>query len=431
MNHPPIPFPGCAGRTGSSRRLARPSSQALLSVAVFGLAAAALFLGSDLSAQEIKRFPSQTPGLARAVRVDDTPLANTTMMLGWDGSGAIQGDARAQALQALKNANAALIAAGSSLAQAVKLNFYLTRESDTAAVDAVVAQMFADRPLAISWVTTPLTAPAALVGVDAVGAAAGKIGGVQLASARSLPAGITGAHVAILPAGQRIFISGMSDPEKDLRLATRKTMQSLGETLTWLKATKADVVQVKAFLRPYPEHAAALEEMAAFFAGAPVPTCLVVEWTTPGAVEIEMLVAGRKDAAPTADGLAFLTQPGVKPSPAFARIVTVDAGNPLIFIPGLYGKGAGSVRQEWLDIFGELGDILWETGSSIRHQVKGTYYSTTGESRKLHGEIRAVYFDPARPPASSGMMTKGVGRPDRTTTIDMIAIPIPRPKAGP
>ena len=63
--------------------------------------------------------------------------------------------------------------------------------------------------------------------------------------------------------------------------------------------------------------------------------------------------------------------------------------------------------------------------------MKGTYYSTTGESRKLHGEIRAVYFDPARPPASSGMMTKGVGRPDRTTTIDMIAIPIPRPKAGP
>lgn len=400
-------------------------------IAALGIVALSLLAERDLSAQEIKRFPSQTPGLARAVRVDDAPLAHTTMLLGWDSSGAIKGDARAQATQALKNADAALAAAGSSLSQAVKLNFYLTRESDAAAVDAVVAQMFADRPQAISWVTTPLTAPGAWVGVDAIGLAPTKGPGVQLASARSLPAGITGAHVAVLPPGHRIFFSGMSDPEKDLRLATRKTMESLGKTLTWMKATKADVVQVKAFLRPYSEHAAALEEMAAFFAGSPVPTCLVVEWTTPGAVEIEMIVAGRAGAEKTPDGVAFFNPPGIKPSPAFARIATVDAGHPLIFISGLYGKSAGSVRQEWLDIFGELGDILWETGSSIRHQVKGTYYSTTAESRKLHGEIRTVYFDPARPPASSGMMTKGVGRPDRTTTIDMIAIPIPRPKAGP
>ncbi|MGH7959769.1 MAG: hypothetical protein ACREH8_22530 [Opitutaceae bacterium] len=60
--------------------------------------------------------------------------------------------------------------------------------------------------------------------------------------------------------------------------------------------------------------------------------------------------------------------------------------------------------------------------------MKGTYYSTTSDSRRLHAELRDVYFDPARPPASSGMLTKGVGRSGKASTIDMIAIPVPRQK---
>ena len=79
----------------------------------------------------MKRFPAAaTSGLARAVRVDDAPLAHTAMMLGWDESGAVKGDARAQAVQALKNADAALAVVGSSLRQAVKLHFYLSRDED-------------------------------------------------------------------------------------------------------------------------------------------------------------------------------------------------------------------------------------------------------------------------------------------------------------
>ncbi|MBI4626662.1 MAG: RidA family protein [Verrucomicrobia bacterium] len=396
-------------------------------VFALGLFVAASLAGGEIGPQEIKRFPAGTPGLARAVRVDDVPLAHTAMMLGWDGAGAIKGDARTQAKQALKNADVALAAVGSSLTRAVKLNFYLARDEDAPAVDAALAEMFADRPVAAAWVTTALTDPAALVGVDAVATAPGTGGRVQLASARTLPSGLAGAHVAVLPPGQRIFFSGDAASDKDLRGAARKTMESLGRTLEWMKATKADVVQVKAFLRPFAEHKAAAEEMAAFFASAPVPTCVLVEWATNSPVEIEMTLAGRPEAAKSPDGIAFLTPPGVTASPAYARIATVDAGHPLIFISGLYGQTAGSVRREWLDIFGELGDILWETGSSIRYQVKGTYYSTTQESRRLHGEIRRVYFDPARPPASSGMMTKGVGRPGRTTTIDMIAMPVPPP----
>ena len=92
---------------------------------------AVALLSSAAQGQEIKRFPAAaTSGLARAVRVDDAPLAHTAMMLGWDESGAVKGDARAQAVQALKNVDAALAVVGSSLGQAVKLHFYLSRDED-------------------------------------------------------------------------------------------------------------------------------------------------------------------------------------------------------------------------------------------------------------------------------------------------------------
>jgi enamine deaminase RidA (YjgF/YER057c/UK114 family) len=380
--------------------------------------------------QEIKRFPAAAAsGVARAVRVDDASLAHTAMMLGWDESGAVKGDARAQAVQALKNVDAALAVVGSSLGQTVKLHFYVSRDEDTSGTEAALAQIFADRPVAAAWVTTTLTDPAALVGVDAVALAPVKGTAVQVASAPKLPAALVGGHVAVLPAGRRIYVSGQAEGEKELRDATKKTMASLGKTLAWLKATKADVVQVKAFVRPFSDFRAVVEEVVAFFTGMSAPTCVFVEWSNASQpAEIEMIVAGGPTGEKTPDGVAFLTPPGLPPSPRFARIAVVDPDHPLIFISGLYAETTGSGRREWLEIFGQLSDILWETGSSMRHQVKGTYYSSTSESRRLHGEIRDVFFDPARPPASSGMMARGTGRAGKTSTIDMIAIPVPRAK---
>jgi enamine deaminase RidA (YjgF/YER057c/UK114 family) len=199
--------------------------------------------------------------------------------------------------------------------------------------------------------------------------------------------------------------------------------------LAWLNATKTDVVQIKAFLRPFGDFQSVVEEVAAFFPGGSAPTCVFVEWANPSTpVEIELTLAGRPTDEKNLDGVAFLTPPGLAPSPRFARVAVVDPGHPLIFISGLYSETIGSGRREWLEIFGQLGDILWETGSTMRHQVKGTYYSSTAESRRLHGEIRDVFFDPARPPASSGMVARGTGRAGKSSTIDMIAIPAPRTK---
>lgn len=396
-------------------------------LAVLGGLAVGGTLAAAAPAAEIVRYPeASAPGLARAVKVVDAPLAHTTTMFGWDAQRRIAGDARAQAAQALRHLDAALAAVGAGADTVVKLNVYLRDEADAAAADAAIAEKHGRHPVAVSWVTSDLPDAAARVGIDAVAMARGSHPRVHVASIQGLASPPAGAHVAVLPAGRRIYVSGQAERDGGLGPSTRKTMVSLGQTLDWLKVRRSDVVQVKAFIKPMGEVAAAASEIAAFFAGGPVPPCVFVEWAHPSTpAEIEMIVAGGAGTG-IAEGVEFLTPPGMVASPRFARIAIVDPAHPLIFISGLYGEGGG--RREWLDIYSQLGDILWETGSSMRHQVKGTYYGRTPEARRLHNEVRGVFFDPARPPGSSGMLTRGVGRAGRDSTIDMIAIPVPTGK---
>src|SRR6185312_4072452 len=111
-------------------------------------------------------------GVSRATVVDDLPLAHTAQLLPLDRDGKIVGaeDAAAQTAQVLKNVDAALSAAGSSLASAVKLNLYVSDESFVNDVERVVAQTFRGeiRPAA-SWVITRLPQAGARVAADAIG----------------------------------------------------------------------------------------------------------------------------------------------------------------------------------------------------------------------------------------------------------------------
>ena len=77
-------------------------------------------------------------------------------------------------------------------------------------------------------------------------------------------------------------------------------------------------------------------------------------------------------------------------------------------------------------IFERLGSVLFEAGSSYRHLAKATYYLADPKALALLGEIRGVYFDPARPPAASALRVGGLGHPGRAAQLDMIAVPTAR-----
>ncbi len=66
--------------------------------------------------------------------------------------------------------------------------------------------------------------------------------------------------------------------------------------------------------------------------------------------------------------------------------------------------------------------ILAETGSDLRHMTKATYYVSDDETSGVLNTLRPELFDPERPPAASKATVHGVGRVDRTLTLDMIAV---------
>ena len=75
-------------------------------------------------------------------------------------------------------------------------------------------------------------------------------------------------------------------------------------------------------------------------------------------------------------------------------------------------------------IFERIGSALYEAGSSYRNLVKATYYLSGAKARTELGDIRGVYYDPARAPAASALESLSLGSPGRTALIDLIAFPV-------
>jgi enamine deaminase RidA (YjgF/YER057c/UK114 family) len=61
-------------------------------------------------------------------------------------------------------------------------------------------------------------------------------------------------------------------------------------------------------------------------------------------------------------------------------------------------------------------------GTDLDHLVKATYYVTDEETSSRLDVIRPKFYSPNRPPAASRAMVAGVGFPERSVTIDMIAV---------
>lgn len=370
----------------------------------------------DAQTPTVQRLPlSNATGSAAAVRVADGALVFTGQVSApaSDAAGR-SGDAGEEAEAALRALDAVLAQHGSDLARVVRLNAYVADDAAMSAVDAAVAKNFAQAPVALTVVRTPLAGQGARVAFEAVAAAA------------SAPAKVAvGKTAAVMPAGGKIFISGQAEKGKDLAEAVRLTMAGLHRSVAHLGLTKADVVQVKAFIRPFGEHAAAAREVAASFDGGPVPPVVMMEWQSELFAEIELVVAAKTLAAPVAgETVSHAWLPWLTKSPRYSSVAQVTAGTPLIFIGAVDGGETGDARAQMKTIFERLGSGLFEAGSSYRHLAKASYYLGDAKARVILGEIRGVYFDPARPPAASALGVAGFGRAGRTAMVDMIAVPV-------
>lgn len=385
----------------------------------------------------VTRFGKESAtGGASAVVVSGVELIHLTQILpvGADGKLVGAGDLEAQMKQVAQNLVAGIELAGGEGSRVLKLNVYVTepRVADEIRQRFDELDATAPRP-AISFVVTPLPDPAAMLAVDAVVAGGD---GASLATSDA-PArtpvrrvgeatrlgGRIGPVATVLPVGPRVYISGQAEAgDGTVADATRQTLASLGRSLDFLGLTREDVVQVKAFLTPMSEVGEFEREVAAFFAGAPLPVTAAVQWQSDLPIEIEMVVAGQGTlpvAEPSA-AIEYLTPPGMTASPIYCRIARVLAPTS-IYTTGLYASRPDlDGEQEVADVLGQLGKILEQTGGDWRHLAKATYYVSSDATSAELNRQRPRHYDPQRPPAASKAVVAGSGRDGRQITIDLI-----------
>src|SRR5205807_2560947 len=230
-------------------------------------AAAALIEGPAAGIKCLE--PNSDSGTSKAVIVEDVPLIYTSQLLPLNQRGDLvgEGDAAKQTEQLLANLAQILTdahtATNSGLANTVKLNFYVTEAKAIPLAQRTLSRQFTGptKP-AVSFVVGNLSRPDALVAMDAVATSS-----TQDASSRvyrvTYVAGLYEqkgpAHASVLPAGPKIYVSGMADTN-NLPEATRKTLEKLIAAIRYLNLAKEDVVQLKAFLQPMSEVATVRKE---------------------------------------------------------------------------------------------------------------------------------------------------------------------------
>jgi enamine deaminase RidA (YjgF/YER057c/UK114 family) len=145
-----------------------------------------------------------------------------------------------------------------------------------------------------------------------------------------------------------------------------------------------------------------------------------VEWIASAPVEIE-LIAHLPLTGTLTESVRYYNPPGVQASPTFSRAALIQTERQ-IYISGLAGRAAGDGQAQVRDVFAQLNEILGATGSDLRHLAKATYYVSDEDASTMLNKLRPEFFDPQRPPAASKATVHGVGHPDRTLSLDMIAV---------
>jgi enamine deaminase RidA (YjgF/YER057c/UK114 family) len=373
---------------------------------------------------------SQSEGSSAAVIVPDVPQLHTVQILPVDRQGKPIGANRpSEQIDHVFGKLEGLLRLGhDDPARIIKINVVAASNDIADQVRRVFAGKFAKGPKpAVTYVVGKLRYPDALVAMDAV-AVHPRAEKLKSMSSPELPGPQTHAHLSLLPAGPKVYVSGQAEKGKDIAEMTRRTMESLAATLKHLGLELKDVVQVKSFLGPMTSVDDAEREIASFFKdSSSVPPLAFVEWTTEPSIEIELIAGRGQGAGPVGDSVDFVTPPGMQASPVFSRVARLAAG-PTIYISGMYGDSRDNGEAEIREIFAHLGKLLEKTGSDFRHLAKATYYVSTNEASTKLGTIRPEFYDPKRPPAASKAPVTSTGREGRTITLDMIAVPkLPSP----
>jgi len=394
-------------------------------VAAWCLTGAADCTAAEPNEPSVRYLPLDAPaGMSQAVVVRGLPLAYTRQLVPVDREGKIvgAGSVEKQVEQVLNTLDAVLNASGSGLDQLVRLNVYAIAPSTVERVrEQLAARLEPSVRPAMTSVLTPMPHRGALVAVDAVAVAAEKRDTVALTRVEAVAGHEDCADAAVLPPGGVAYLSGVPAEPGLTQSAVDKSMAGLCKTLDTLELTPAHVVRLKVFLRPASAADEVRRVLKKYFPGELMPPVVFVEWLAGPPVEIE-LVAQLPPTGESTPKVQHYDPPDVRPSQLFSRVALVRSERQIYTSSLFVKKPTGRRMEEALGVFDQLEAILARAGSDLRHLAKGTYYVTDDGSAAGMDRVRLWRYDLATAPAASKCMVHGVGEPERTMTLDMIAV---------
>ncbi len=368
----------------------------------------------------IRRFGAEPT--RRAVLVDDAALAHTGQLLAAASATDSHEEEIRSVFARLSATLAQLDAAPSDL---IKVNLYAVDEPTVAAAIDFLRKWTdeADLPAVMHVISElPKKRAFALDAVFVAESSGNQTRAQHLTGAGQNTADVLGGKtVSVLPKGDVVYVSGQAQPG-ELAAATESTLEGLLATLRFLDLERSDMVQLKCFLRPMSQVAVVEQQIADFFGEAPVPAVSYVEWVSSGSRPIEIECIAAAPASRTDQTISYATPPDMKASPVFSRVARIH-GDRRIYVSGLFADESATAEDEVPSIFRQLIRQLKPTGSNLRHLAKATYYVADADSSSQLNQVRPHYFDPARPPAASKALVRGIGTAGASVAIDMIAAP--------
>ena len=252
-----------------------------------------VFMGTSVMANDsIQRIDQgRQPGASTAVVVQSERLIHTGQIFPLLAADAAKTSAVDQLSSVMDQARKSL--AEVNAGAIVKLNLYVSSESVATDVLKALPTHFPENQPAVSLVVTKLPIPSAEVAADCV----------AVVTDKARPPIARSARIGELPEGSRIYVSGQAEQDTSLAVATRKTLESLRKTLSFLGRSDADIVQLKAFIQPMQDWKIVQAEVDAFYAEQPAVPLILVEWksSTTVPIEIELIAGCRKERIRHAD----------------------------------------------------------------------------------------------------------------------------------
>lgn len=382
-------------------------------------------LASIAQAANLSSGVDPATGLATAVVVENKALAHTSQLLPVDLAGKVVGDSLApQLAQAVKNTETVLGEVGSGLDQIARLNVYVASDALVAETAGLLKKHLGENAHpAVTFVVAKLSEASALVGLDAIASVSDDRAPDHVLRhvSATLPALDGLAHVAVLPKGRTLYVSGMSElGTQDQSVATTGTMKQLHGVLALNKIGPEHVVHLKAYMKPTGSVPVAEKAIAEFYPGAVAPPVTFVDWLNDIPNEIEM-IAWVPEGTESDDPVLHLWPADVTPSNVYCRYAIANSST-RIYTKGFTANSALDPAGQVHDIFAQLKAAIEPLGSDFRHMVKATYYVTADDTSTALNQIRPDYYDPQRPPAASKATVAGTGFADRGLVLDMIAV---------